>query len=133
MNTKITNERKQQAARLRSIREGNSFTQEQFAEIIGISVSSYKKFESGENQISLATLARMHDKLDVSSDYVLYDRKNDVSQVWADLLNCSESDKLFVFLKLFAYFSETKPEVFMPKDAKSDNELFEFIKNIIKK
>jgi len=42
-------ERLQSACRLRQIRENAKLTQEQFAEILGISVSAYKKVESGEN------------------------------------------------------------------------------------
>ena len=42
-------ERLQSACRSRQIRENAKLTQEQFAEILGISVSAYKKVESGEN------------------------------------------------------------------------------------
>ena len=38
----------QSACRLRQIRENADLTQEQFSEILGISVSAYKKVESGE-------------------------------------------------------------------------------------
>ena len=51
-------ERMQSACRLRQIRENADLTQEQFSEILGISVSAYKKVESGENQVKLSPLSR---------------------------------------------------------------------------
>lgn len=62
-------ERMQSAQRLRHIRESAELTQEQFAEILGISVSAYKKVESGENNISLASLRCLHKEMSVSADY----------------------------------------------------------------
>lgn len=126
------NERKKQAAKLRDIRENIGLTQERFAEFIDISLSSYKKLESGENQISLATLRKMHDKLNVSSDFVLYDRRQDVSQVWADILNCSEHDKMFILIKMLKYFTELKVEVFSPKDERYDKEILKIIESMQK-
>lgn len=124
------NERKKQAARLRDIRENSGLTQERFAEVLDISLSSYKKLESGENQISLATLRKMHDKLNVSSDFVLYDKKQDAGQVWADILNCSEYDKMFLLVKMLKYFTEIKAGVYPPKDERYDNEILKLVENI---
>jgi len=130
MGTKIgLDERKKQAIRLREIRENSGLTQERFAEIIGISLSSYKKLESGENRISLATLKKMHDKLNVSSDFVLYDKRQDGNQVWTDILNCSEHDKMFLFIKMLQYFTELKAGIFPLKDENYDRQILELIKN----
>lgn len=47
------------AVRIRQIRENAGLTQEAFAEILGISLSGYKKIENAENQISLNGLRRL--------------------------------------------------------------------------
>ena len=61
MNKRYTlGERMQSACRLRQIRENADLTQEQFSEILGISVSAYKKVESGENQVSIASLSNLY-------------------------------------------------------------------------
>ena len=58
----IEKQRIQSAYRLRQIRESASLTQEQFAETLGISVSAYKKVESGENHISMSSEQFTEDK-----------------------------------------------------------------------
>ncbi|MBQ9766141.1 MAG: helix-turn-helix transcriptional regulator [Lachnospiraceae bacterium] len=124
--------RKRQAARIRQIRENNKLTQEEFAEILDISVSAYKKVESGENQISLPCLKRLHDEMQVSSDFVLYDRKHEAEEIWADILNCSEGDKLFLFARLMTYFAGAKAAVYPQKDeqARYDKEILQVFKNM---
>ena len=125
-------DRKQQAARIRQIRENSKLTQEQFAEILDISVSAYKKIESGENQISLSCLRKLYDEMQVSSDFVLYDKRQEADGVWTDILNCSEGDKMFIFARLMAYFTEAKAEVFPQKNeqAKYDKEILQLIKSV---
>ena len=51
--------KKEIAARLREIRSGLGMTKEQFSEILELSVSAYKKIESGENQISIECLRKL--------------------------------------------------------------------------
>ena len=105
-------ERMQSACRLRHIRENAGLTQEQFAEVLGISVSAYKKVESGENQVSISSLSKLYKEMHVSTDYVLFGKNIDLNAVWNDLLNCLETDKLFVLLRLLIYFTEWKKGVF---------------------
>lgn len=115
-------ERLQSACRLRYIRESAGLTQEQFAEILGISASAYKKVESGENQVSLSSLRNLYNEMCVSSDFILFGKKQDLDDVWKDILNCSEADKLFILLKLLVYFTEVKKGVFPLKEEKSQEE-----------
>lgn len=76
MNKRYTlGERMQSACRLRQIRENADLTQEQFSEILGISVSAYKKVESGENQVSIASLSNLYKKMNVSTDYILFGKR----------------------------------------------------------
>ena len=65
-------ERMQSAFRLRQIRENAGLTQEQFSEILEISLSAYKKVESGENQVSLSSLRKLYKEMSVSVDFILF-------------------------------------------------------------
>lgn len=123
-------ERMQSACRLRRIRENAGMTQEQFAEVLGISVSAYKKVESGENQVSLSSLRNLYNEMQVSVDYVLFGKKQDMSEVWKSILNCTEEDKMVMLMRLLEYFTDVKKEMFPRKNKYSKEE--EII-NLLKK
>ena len=101
-------ERRALANRVHNLRIDCGNTQEQFAEILGISVSALKKIESGENQISIESLRRLENKLNVSADYLIFGKKADAHELWRDILNCTESDKFFLMMRLVYYFTNIK-------------------------
>lgn len=125
-------ERLQSACRLRQIRENAKLTQEQFAEILGISVSAYKKVESGENQVSLSSLRNLYNEMSVSADFVLYGKMQDMDAVWKEIINCSEADKLLILLRLLAYFTEVKKRTFplSEEQTKDEQELLHFMQKL---
>lgn len=100
------------ANRIRQLRLDCGNTQEQFAEILEISVSALKKIESGVNQISIDGLRRLENKLHVSSDYILFGKKTDAKKMWTDILNCTEDDKFFIMMRLIYYFTKVKNTTF---------------------
>lgn len=102
---KITLEKMQMAERLRCVRERMGFTQEGFANKLNISLSAYKKIESAENSVSVNVLKKLYD-LQVSSDYVLFGSHTDVDDAWTTVQNCSEKDKMFLYIMLLLHFSE---------------------------
>lgn len=105
-------ERMQSANRLRNIRENAGWTQEQFAEILGISASGYKKVERGINNISSDFLRLLHEKMDISADYVLFGKTQSINNAWEEISNCSEEDKMFILVRLAAYFTKAKMSTF---------------------
>jgi len=109
-------EQREEIIRLRKVRENLGYTQEQFAHILDISLSTYKKIESYNRRISLATLKVLHGKLNVSVDYILFGDKTSQEQAWKELLNCTETDKILLFLRLFCYLTTDKPEIFPADD-----------------
>lgn len=125
-------ERMQSACRLRQIRENADLTQEQFSEILGISVSTYKKVESGENQVSIASLSNLYKKMNVSTDYILFGKKKDVEETWQTILNCTEQDKLFLLLRLLAYFTKIKHGIFPLENeqAMEDKNILQLIREL---
>ncbi len=127
-----SSERMQSALRLRQIREGAGLTQEQFSEILGISLSAYKKVESGENQVSLSCLRNLYTTMNVSTDYILYGDKQDLDDTWCMILNCSEHDKMFLFLRLLAYFTKLKGAMFPSQDkqSKEDKDILQLLRKL---
>lgn len=115
-------ERMQSAFRVRQIRENAGLTQEQFSEILGISLSAYKKVESGENQVSLSSLKKLHKEMNVSVDFILFGKNQSLDDTWVTILNCSETDKLFLLLRLLVYFTRNKKGIFLLKEEQSEED-----------
>ena len=115
-------ERMQSAYRMRQIRENSGLTQEQMAEILGISSSGYKKVESGENSISISSLRCLHKEMNVSADHVLFGETKSIDGAWEEILNCSETDKLFLMLRLITYFTKTKKGIYPLAEEQSEED-----------
>jgi transcriptional regulator with XRE-family HTH domain len=60
--------------RIKFEREKLGLTREQFSEIIGISITHFTHIERGEKTMSLATFFNIAEKLNVPSDYLLFDK-----------------------------------------------------------
>lgn len=125
-------EKMQRAFRIRQIRENAGLTQNAFAEFLEISVDGYVKIERGENNISLAILEKMQDKMSVSADYLLYGQTQSADEIWKDILTCTEEDKLLLMLRLFGYFAKTKTGIFPLKEEalKTDEKIIEILKKL---
>ena len=106
----LSKEQREQIIRLRKIREEMQFSQEQFADLLDISTSAYKKIETFERQISLTVLKKINQKLNASVDYILYGEKEGLDATWKAVLNCNERDKMILFLRLYQYFVHVKNE-----------------------
>lgn len=57
--------------RLRSSRMEKKFTQQNMADMLGMSLNAYQKYEQAERAPSLDTLVKIADILNVSTDYLL--------------------------------------------------------------
>ena len=73
--------------------------EEAFADELGISVSAYKKLESGENGISTKRLRQLK-TMDISSDFILYGDRGHIEKLKFDVDNGSEIDKIGIMLQL---------------------------------
>ncbi len=114
--------------RLRQIRNGLGMTQEKFAELFDISLTAYKKIETGENQITLDEMRVLNKELHVSADYLLFGRRSRREEAWEVVENCSENDKMHIMLRLVAYFTHVKGETYVPGEVLK--EIDEVIENI---
>ncbi len=69
-------------ARFKEIRKKMGYTQEQFAEIIGIEPQSISKIESGKNYPLLTNLEKIANKLNINlSEFFIYEHKSDISKL----------------------------------------------------
>lgn len=57
--------------RLRSSRMKNGYTQQNMADILGISLNAYQKYEQAERAPSLECLVKIADIFNVPTDYLL--------------------------------------------------------------
>lgn len=93
-------QQKEMANRIKARRAGLGFTQEQFAEIIGISYSSYVRIENAFQNPALKTLIKIAKNLDLTLDYIVFGedngKLNDVTdaELLKALIDFSDSDKL---------------------------------------
>lgn len=103
----ILDDKEHIAKRLKETRIRLGYTQERFSELLGITVSAYKKIESGDNQISVNGLKRMK-RIGVSSDFIIFGEEPDEADVWEKIQLFSEEKRLLIFLKLFTQYIEGK-------------------------
>jgi len=96
---KILQENIDTGFRLKKVREKMRLTQEAFAAKLGISVSAYKKLESGENGLSTRML-RMLKKENISSDYLLFGEVRPVEQLWVEVENSKNEEKMEILVRL---------------------------------
>ncbi len=61
-------------ARLKKLRENVGCTQREMAERLGMTASGYSKYELGLNFLSIEAMQRMSAKLDVSMDWLLFNK-----------------------------------------------------------
>ena len=104
------------ANRLREIRLNMGVSQEKFAEYLDISLSAYKKIESAENGISVRILRILKEQFNISSDYLLYGDYKGFNDVITLIDNCTEEDKMKIFLMLEHYFVHDKNKIFIKKN-----------------
>lgn len=60
--------------RLKKLREKEGGTQREMAERLGMTASGYSKYELGLNFLSIEAMQRMSQKLDVSMDWLLFNK-----------------------------------------------------------
>jgi transcriptional regulator with XRE-family HTH domain len=62
--------------RIQIVREQRRYTQEQFAELLDVGIQHISNIERGVNGVSLATLKKICEVLDISADYLLLGKES---------------------------------------------------------
>ncbi len=96
---RISQENIEAGLRLKKVREKMRLTQEAFAAKLRISVSAYKKLESGENGLSTRMLRKLKME-NVSSDYLLFGDVRPVDKLWLEVENSNAEEKMEILLRL---------------------------------
>lgn len=98
-----------QSKQLNDLRSMYRYTQEQMAEVLGVSESLYKKMEKGIVPISNKTAEAIESRFGVSAIGIQEGVFRDDADVWVQVLECDDSDKMRIMLRLIKYFfSDTK-------------------------
>lgn len=92
--------------RIKTVRKDLGYTQEQFAEILELSVSGYKKLESGEVHLTLDKIYLLKQKLGLSADYILYGEKTELNEVWVEICKLPLEEKWLMIMRMYAYLSK---------------------------
>ena len=93
------------AIRLKKLRQSLNMTQEQMAEAIGVSDSLYKGNEAGRIPISKKTARLIEEYFGVNVDYIYHGTFREAKDVWMEIMECEEKEKLRILLRLIEYFS----------------------------
>lgn len=95
-----------ESTKIKVIREDLGYTQEQFAEIFNLTLSGYKKMESGEVKLTVDKLYIIKEKLGLSADYVLFDTTSQLVDVWGEVYMLSDVEKWKILMRLYSYLSK---------------------------
>ena len=87
--------------RIKQSREISNYTQERFAEMVGVSPQYISDLERGNVGVSIATFKRICEVLNASSDYILLGKEtnNDISPVLNKLRYLPEN-KFYIMQEL---------------------------------
>ena len=106
------NAQKEMANRIKQRRKSLKYTQEQFAELLGISANSYTRIENAFQRPALNTLIRIAQHLDLSLDYIVFGSDKDKpygpidTDIFEALLNNADKDKLIYASKFLLRIAE---------------------------
>jgi len=89
---------KAMATRIKERRTKLGYTQEQFAEVVELSISSYTKIENAFQKPALDTLITISEKLNISLDYLVFGvehpQKTDDEDVMRAILEFADIKKM---------------------------------------
>lgn len=96
--------------RVRSVRMMNNLTQENLGDMLGVTSQAIQKIEAGENMITVKSLITLCEKLDVTSDYILFDKVNTERDFELSFENMEGNQKLHLLFRLLLYMSKVENE-----------------------
>lgn len=93
-------------SRLKLIREKEGLTQEKFAEKLGISFSTYQKYENGLLTVPIIILRKLHEQCRASADYILFGESHPSEQIWHFMEGIPVKQQMTEVIRLLAYMVE---------------------------
>lgn len=120
----ISRKDKQKANRLKSVRSRNQLTQEEMAEKLDVSYSTYQRMESGRNNITIPHLEKLNKEFGISADYILFGKIGDEKHYELEFEYLNNETKFLTLVHLIASLCEL--------DEKQYNKLMAGIENKLK-
>lgn len=96
--------------RVRSIRMMNNLTQDNLGDMLGITGQAIQKIEAGENMLTVNSLIIMCKKLDVTPDYILFNRPKTERDIELSFETLEGNEKLQLLFRLLLYVSKVENE-----------------------
>ena len=110
MRNKDHRNNKEIGKRIRSVRMMNNLTQDNLGDMLGITGQAIQKMEAGENMITVNSLMILCEKLDVTPDYILFDKPKTERDVELSFETLEGNQKLQLLFRLFLYVSKVENE-----------------------
>ena len=94
--------------RIKELRKINRYTQEEFAEMIGITSKHLGRIESGNTNFSVDVLKSMSKSFSISSDYILFGEETVESKAekLTTIVEHMDAKKIIVVRDVLEYLSE---------------------------
>lgn len=96
--------------RVRSVRMMNNLTQENLGDMLGITAQAIQKIEAGENMLTVNSLIILCEKLDVTPDYILFNRTYTERDIELSFETMEGNQKLHLLFRLLLYMSKVDNE-----------------------
>lgn len=99
----------QMGNRLRNIRENNGYSQEKFAETLGVVSEHYRKMENGTYGIIPEKMILLHQEYKVDLNYLVAGDTMpdfDFEKLEIQLTNCNRQQRIEAIRRMFAYLEE---------------------------
>ncbi len=108
MRNKDHRNNKEIGKRIRSVRMMNNLTQDNLGDMLGITGQAIQKMEAGENMITVNSLMILCEKLDVTPDYILFDKPKTERDVELSFETLEGNQKLQLLFRLLLYVSKVE-------------------------
>ncbi|MCI9616726.1 MAG: helix-turn-helix transcriptional regulator [Eubacterium sp.] len=110
MQNKDHRNNKEIGKRVRSVRMMNNLTQDNLGDMLGITGQAIQKIEAGENMITVNSLMILCETLDVTPDYILFDKPKTERDVELSFETLEGNQKLQLLFRLLLYVSKVENE-----------------------
>lgn len=101
--------------RIREIRNCMDYTQTNMADEMGISLSAYKKIESGTMMVTIQLLKFYKENYGISSDFILFGKLKNMRNIDRIIENMAEEEREQIYVELLDYFVNQKKKAYIRK------------------
>ena len=101
--------------RIREIRNCLDYTQANMADEMEISLSAYKKIESGTMMVTIPMLKFFKENYGISSDYILFGKINNIHNIDQMIEDMTDEEREEIYNELLDYFVNQKKKTYVRK------------------